>query len=236
MNEQVFINGLFAEVTSGLSHPAVEFLRRQARPCVYLVKYRNLGDGDTIAGVIEQRSNGRVDISIDIGKCSATSVFPRAGTFSLTFEVNTASYDIPFSACSFDVDQTFAFESTTAETTRTSLAAFEGLSLPWVWSSGSQYDPDFPEDPWEADLCWMASELRSRILSHASNLDRLIALGGHPFRDDDCSHLSDDGCILVAEIGIPQLDAKYRFATKLRYFVDRQPLPLQHCDDVWCAR
>lgn len=135
MNEQVFINGLFAEVTSGLSHAAVEFLRRQARPCVYLVKYRNLGDGDTIAGVIEQGSNGRVDISIDLGKCSATSVFPRAGTFSLTFEVNTASYDIPFSACSFDVDQTFAFESTTAETTRTPLAAFEGLSLPWVWSS-----------------------------------------------------------------------------------------------------
>ena len=240
-DESFFVNRLFAEATSRLQTSGdgdpdgLAFLRRYSRPCVYLVGCRTSGENDTVAGVVEEDAKGRFNISIDLDKAPATGVFPRTGCFSLNCELIADSFYIPFSANYTAVKPTVASEDTSANITRTSLMPIEGLSLPWVWPSEAEYDPVFPDDLLGADLCWMACELRSRFLSHVRSFDRLISLGGHPFGDDNCSHWSDDGCILIAEIGLNQFDIKMRAGEQLRFFVDRQLLPLQHCNDVWCA-
>jgi len=236
-----FVNRLFAEATSGLPSSdespsgGFAYLRRIARPCVYLLGHRSRGFSETLAGIIDEDGNGRVDIVLDLSKMPSTCVLPEVGCFSLTFDFGDDSCDIPFSVTYTDVEPSLAVEGTTTDRTRIALAPVAGMSLPWAWPSSTEYDPDFPDELSALDLCWMASELHSCFLSQARKVDRLISLGGHPFGDDDCSHWSDYGCILIAEVWLDQFAPRFRSGAKLRYFVDRQSLPLQHCDDVWCA-
>ncbi|WP_013630024.1 hypothetical protein [Rubinisphaera brasiliensis] len=221
-----------------------QYLREQARPCVYLMGADShdatLAQSPS-AHFLDEFPSGRVALHVDLNRLPNIELFLACGAIqiSLDFDRRGSLRGFDFTQSNDAGEDLGADRGHEAPRRRTILTPIDGLALPWGWPDKVAWDEAFPEKLHGEDLCWMATKLCRRVLEPYRPFQQLVTLGGLPFGDDNCAHWIDEGCIQIAELDSATFGTvmygQQDVGGPIRFFVDEQPLPVADLSRAWFA-